>query len=229
MLNGFLRYTFILSGAWLYLIGNNAIALVKSAEGRDELAVTGTLATGYDSNINSAHEGKSDIITSTTLAVDFARNAGLIGVNGELSWTRADFAENAEESFSDPSLNLEFSKIKGRVTGSITLSAARESQADPALNQRTVSWNYNTAFNWKYPVIDRYSLGGALSYGLIQVQPLHSRISPPKAPVPTCFINTIRNASSWPAIASAKVTPPPIINPSTTLSQRAFRGKSSQN
>jgi len=167
MLNGFLRYTFILSAAWLYLVGNNAVALVKSAEGRDELAVTGSLATGYDSNINSAHEGKSDIITSTTLAVEFARNAGLIGVNGELSWTRADFAENAAESFSDPSLNLKFSKIKGRATGSIILSAARESQADPALNQRTVSWNYNTAFNWKYPVIDRYSLGGTLSYGMV--------------------------------------------------------------
>ena len=125
MLHGFLWRAFILSGTCLYLVGNNAFALVKSAEGRNELSVTGALATGYDSNINSAHEGKSDIITSTTLEVDFARNAGLIGVNGELSWTRADFAENAEESFSDPSLNLEFSKIKGRATGSIKLSAAR--------------------------------------------------------------------------------------------------------
>jgi hypothetical protein len=167
MLHSFLRRAFILSGTCLYLFGNNAFALIKSAEGRNELSVTGTLATGYDSNINSAHEGKSDIITSTTLAVDFARNAGLIAVNGELSWTRADFAENAEESFSDPSLNLEFIKIKGRATGSIKLSAARESQADPTLNQRTVSWNYNTAFNWKYPVIDRYSLGGTLSHGLV--------------------------------------------------------------
>jgi hypothetical protein len=167
MLHGLIRRAFILSGTCLYLIGNNAFALVKSAEGRDELSVTGSLATGYDSNINSAHEGKSDIITSTTLAVDYARNAGMIGVNAELSWTRADFTENAAESFSDPSLNLEFNKTTGRATGSITFSAARQSQADPALNQRTVSWNYNTAFNWKYPVMDRYSLGGTLSHGMV--------------------------------------------------------------
>ena len=30
-----------------------------------------------------------------------------------------------------------------------------------------MSWNYSSAFNWKYPVIDRYSLGGTLSYGLV--------------------------------------------------------------
>jgi hypothetical protein len=167
MLHRFIRRAFFLSGTCLYLTANNAVALVKSAEGRDELSVTGTLATAYDSNINSAHEGKSDIITSTTLAADYARNAGLIGVNAELSWTRADFAENAAESFSDPTLSLEFSKTKGRATGSIKFSAARQSQADPALNQRTVSWNYNTAFNWKYPVIDRYSLGGTLSHGMV--------------------------------------------------------------
>ena len=167
MLHWFFKKAFFLSGTCIYLISNNLFALIKSADGHNELSVTGVLATGYDSNITSSPDGKSDIITSTTLAVDYERNAGMIGVIGGLSCTRADFVTNAAENFSDPTLNLEFSKKKGRATGSLTLSASRQSKADATINQRTVAWNYNTAFNWKYPVIDRYSIGGTLNYGMV--------------------------------------------------------------
>ena len=167
MLHRSIRRALRLAGIFSYLAIHQALAFVKSAEGHNELFVVGSLATGFDSNINSAAEGKSDLITSTTVALNYIRNAGLIGVNSELSWTRADFAENAAESFSDPTLTLEFNKKTGRTTGSLSFSAGRQSQADASINQRTVAWNYSTAFNWKYPVMDRYSVGGTLSYGLI--------------------------------------------------------------
>jgi hypothetical protein len=91
----------------------------------------------------------------------------MIGVNGNVMWTIGRFAENASDDFADPSLSLELVKETGRTTGSFTLSAARQNQADAALNKRIESWNYNAGLNWKYPVIERYSLAGTLGAGLL--------------------------------------------------------------
>ncbi len=110
MLHRSIKRAFILAGVCQYLFVNQGLALIKSADGHDEFFLAGSLATGFDSNITSAAEGKSDVITSATVAVDYIRNAGLIGVTGELSWTRADFAQNAAESFSDPTITLELNK-----------------------------------------------------------------------------------------------------------------------
>ncbi len=147
------------------LYSTTAHALIKFNEGRDKIFVTGSLAVGYDSNIFSSEEGGGDTITTTSLRVEYLRRAGMIGVNGEVAWTRGDFISNVSESFSDPTLSLELVKDSGRTTGSFTASGGRQSKADPFLNQRTVSWNYSLGLNWKYPVIDRYSVAGSVGYG----------------------------------------------------------------
>ncbi|HSH93895.1 MAG TPA: outer membrane beta-barrel protein, partial [Roseimicrobium sp.] len=86
------------------------------------------------------------------------------------NWNLGQFGDNTAQNFSNPSLSLELVKSTGRTTGSLTLSAARESRADTAINARTDSMNYNAGLNWKYPVIDRYSLAGGFNYGLISYQ-----------------------------------------------------------
>jgi hypothetical protein len=59
---------------------------------------------------------------------------------------------------------LELTKQSGRTTGSFTLSGARESRADAAANLRATSWNYAAGLNFKYPIIERFSLSGNFAY-----------------------------------------------------------------
>lgn len=154
-------------GILLHLSSATAPALLKFNEGRDQLFVTGSVSVGYDSNIFAASNGGGDLFTNSSLALEYARRAGMISVNGEAAWNLGSFASNASEDFANPALSLEFVKNTGRTTGSFTLGASRQSQADPTVNQRTDSWNYNAGLNWKYPVIERYSLAGSLGYGMV--------------------------------------------------------------
>lgn len=144
-----------------------AFALVRFNEGRDQIFVNASLSVGFDSNIYANSGNESDVVTNTTLGLEYARRAGLITVNGHADWNLGSFASNADSDFSNPSLGLEFIKNTGRTTGALTLGASRQSQADPNIGQRTDSWNYNAGLNWKYPVIERYSLAGSFGYGLI--------------------------------------------------------------
>lgn len=154
-------------GAFLHLSTVSAWALLKFNEGRDQIFVTGTLSVGYDSNIFATKDGEGDFVTNSSLALEYARRAGLISVNGNVAWNLGSFASNASEDFANPSMGLELVKNTGRTTGSFTLGASRQSQADANVNQRTDAWNYNAGLNWKYPVIERYSLSGSFGYGLL--------------------------------------------------------------
>ncbi|MDF3059595.1 MAG: hypothetical protein K0R17_3810 [Rariglobus sp.] len=154
-------------GILLHLSSAPASALLKFSEGRNQLFVTGSMSVGYDSNIFASDGGQGDIFTNSSLALEYARRAGLISVNGSIGWNLGSFASNPSEDFSNPTFSLEFVKNTGRTTGSFTLGATRQSQADASVNQRTDSWNYNAGLNWKYPVIERYSLAGSLGYGMV--------------------------------------------------------------
>lgn len=153
--------------ALVQLFSTSAHALLKFNEGRDQLFVTGTASFGYDSNIFATENGEGDFVTNSSLALEYARRAGLISVNGQVGWNVGRFASNGSEDFANPNMSLELVKNTGRTTGSFTLGASRQSQADPNVNMRTDSWNYNAGFNWKYPVIERYSLAGSLGYGFL--------------------------------------------------------------
>jgi Putative beta-barrel porin 2 len=142
-------------------------ALVKFNEGRDQIFVNAGLSVGYDSNIFATRDAVGDIFTNTNVGLDYARKAGLIGVSASAGWNLGTFADNGESDFSNPKLTLDFSKETGRTTGSLSLSSARESEADPNVNLRTESWNHDLSLNWRYRVIERYSLSGTLGYTLL--------------------------------------------------------------
>lgn len=140
--------------------------LVSIDDGKNRVYVHATVAYAWDSNIFANRDGSSDSIYSASVGLDFARRAGLIAVNGGVSVDASTFAENTDENFQNPRFNIELSKQSGRTTGAVTASAARQSRADSAANLRNESWAYEAGVNFKYPVIERYSISGGLGYAL---------------------------------------------------------------
>lgn len=144
-----------------------AFALLRFNDGRDQVFVTAYIGAGYDSNIFTSADAEDDLVISGGAGMEYARKAGLIGVNGALRWDFGTFADHASEDFLNPSASLEFSKGTGRTTGAVQLNASRESNADPTVGLRTDSWHYGVNLNLRYPVIDRYSIAGNIGWGRI--------------------------------------------------------------
>jgi len=138
--------------------------LVKFDDGHDEIFVTGTAGMGWDSNVFVNSDAVSDTTFNGSLELEYTRKAGLLGVNGNLGWNFTKFDRNVSEDFADPHAHLELTKSEGRTTGSLTAGVERRSRSEDTLNLRTVSWDYNTGLNVKYPVIERYSIAGQVSY-----------------------------------------------------------------
>ena len=145
-------------------------ALVNLNDGRDKIHITGTVSYAWDSNIFAHQGGSGDYVMSAGLSADYARKAGLIGVDAGVAVNASRFNQFSTEDFKNPSFNVEFTKQSGRTTGSLALSAARESRADTAANIRDQSWLYSAGLNLKYPVIARYSLSGGANYAFHKYQ-----------------------------------------------------------
>lgn len=141
-----------------------AHALVALNDGRDRIYISGSVSMSQDSNIFANSDEKGDVVYSSTLTAEYTRRAGWIGVNGIVSVSSSYFGKFTEENFNNPRASLELTKQTGRTTGSITLSGARESRADPAVNVRSESWNYTTGVNVKYPIVGAYTLSGHFDY-----------------------------------------------------------------
>jgi len=139
-------------------------ALVTLNDSHDHIRVNGSFSVSRDSNIFASADNAGDFVYSTGLSASYQRRAGWIGVNASVSMGASRFGTHTTENFSNPSYSLELTKQSGRTTGSFTLSAARESRADAAVNFRTDSWNYNAGLNFKYPIKNRSTLTGGLSY-----------------------------------------------------------------
>ncbi len=142
----------------------SARALVSLEDGRDHLFIDGTIEMGYDSNVFANAQSGGSMVYEGSLATEFARRAGLIGVNAEASLTFARYANFRDQDYVDPKVTAEFSKQTGRTTGSLTVSVQRENRADVDVNTRDVSWNYDVGLNLHYPVIERYSVSGSFDY-----------------------------------------------------------------
>lgn len=142
--------------------GQVARALVSLNDGKDKVFVTASASMGYDSNIYANKGGDGDYVASTSLSAEYSRRAGLIGVDLTVGVSANFFQENTSQNFQNPNFNLEFTKQTGRTTGSLLLSAQRQSKADSASNMRNESWNYGANLNLRYPVIERYSLSGGV-------------------------------------------------------------------
>jgi len=154
----------------LALVAQPAHALLRFNEGRDQVYVTAFIGAGYDSNVFTRAGGDGDLVISGGAGIEYARRAGLIGINANLSWTFSRFSTYAAEDFLNPSASLEFTKGTGRTTGSLQLHSSRDSRPDPTEGLRTESWNYGANLNVRYPVIERYSVAGNAGWSRVDYQ-----------------------------------------------------------
>jgi hypothetical protein len=134
----------------------NARGLLELNEGRDKVTITASYGIAYDSNLYAHAGSEGDTNQSLTLATNYNRRAGLIGVNASASVTSARFTKFSSQDYTNPSLSLEFDKTKGRLTGAFSLSGQRESRSDVAANLFANSWHYSSALRLRYPINDRY-------------------------------------------------------------------------
>lgn len=138
-------------------------ALVTFNDSHDRIYVNGSFGISGDSNIFANSDNASDVVYSSGVSLEYTRRAGWIGVNAGASAGASWFGKHKSQNFNNPSYNLELTKQSGRTTGSFTLSGARESRADAAVNLRSTSWNYNAGLNAKYPA-GNYTFTGNLGY-----------------------------------------------------------------
>lgn len=147
------------------LASTPAHALLRFNDGRDQIYVTAYVGAGYDSNVFGRATGdNADTIITGGVGMEYARKAGMIGVNGRLGWDFGSFASFNSEDFVNPHASLEFTKGTGRTTGAMQFNARRDSRADPTIGLRTDSWNYGVNLNYRYPVIERYSISGNIGW-----------------------------------------------------------------
>ena len=152
----------------LLCLAPSAHALLKLNDGRDQIFVTAFVGAGYDSNVFTRADGdNSDLVISGGAGIEYSRKAGLIGVNASLGWDFGRFSTFSDEDFVNPSASLEFSKGTGRTTGAVQFNTRRDSRADPTIGLRTESWNHSVNLNYRYPVIERYSFAGNISWATI--------------------------------------------------------------
>lgn len=136
----------------------SAHALFNLNEGKDVVFVSGSYSIGFDSNVFTRASAKQSYTQSLSASVDYARQAGLIGVNVNVSASAGRFENVRNQNFTDPNVAIVFRKRYGRTTGSLSLSGRRDSQPDPDVGERTRSLNYNAGLELRYPVNDRYYL-----------------------------------------------------------------------
>ncbi len=145
-----------------------AHALFRFNDGRDHVYVTAYVGAGYDSNVFTRSTGDNgDLVISGGAGVEYARKAGLIGVNASLNWNFGRFSTFTEEDYLNPSASLEFSKGTGRTTGAIQINSRRDSRPDPTVGLRTEAWHHGINLNYRYPVIERYSIAGNIGWATI--------------------------------------------------------------
>lgn len=152
--------TAALAGPWLAPVR----ALVRFNDGKDQVFLVLKGGVISDSNIFASAQGERDIVLFADATAEYERKAGLISVDASLGAEAGFFQEFSEEDYLNPKASLQFTKNGGRTTGSLALSAQRESRADVAVNVRTKSWDYHSTLKVRYPVIEKYSIAGELSY-----------------------------------------------------------------
>lgn len=143
---------------------NPAPALVRFNDGHDQVFVAASVSAAHDSNVFASNGSAGDFIYSSSLGAEYIRRAGWIGVNASVSVSSSRFATLKGQDFSNPSFSAEFTKQSGRTTGSLTMSAARQTRADAATNLRSTSWSYQAGLNFAYPVIERFKVAGQFGY-----------------------------------------------------------------
>ncbi len=135
-----------------------ARALLNFNEGKDLVFVTASYSIGLDTNVFTRKSADSSTTHTLAVSADYTRNAGLISVAANVSASAGRFDDVTGQDFSDPKFALSFRKRYGRTTGTLGLTAGRESQPDPDAGQRTRTWNTGGNLSLRYPINDRYYL-----------------------------------------------------------------------
>ncbi len=141
-------------------------AILELNEGRDRFVVNADYGVTYDSNHFEHSGSEGDYNQSLSVGADYVRRAGLIGVDASVSVTTARFRKFSADDFTNPSFALDFTKGKGRLTGSFRLSAQRESRGEVVVNLWTNSWHYGSNLTLRYPFSDRYYVTSTSAYDL---------------------------------------------------------------
>lgn len=142
----------------------SARALINLDGTRNQVFIFGSVTFGYDSNIFSDQSARGDYTVTGAVGAEIKRRAGIIAVNATGTLNYATYGSYSDENSFNPNFRVEFDKATGRTTGSLSISAYRESRSDSAVNLRTNSWNFPLSLGLKYPVNDRYYLTSQTSY-----------------------------------------------------------------
>ncbi len=131
-------------------------ALLNIDGSRNQVFVFGGVTFNYSNNMFAEPVGRGDYTISAQAGIELKRRAGIIAVNAVAKLDFVRYGKYNQENAINPNFSLELNKTTGRTTGSITISAYRETRSDSAVNLRTSSWNFPIGLNIKYPVNDKF-------------------------------------------------------------------------
>jgi len=158
------RYSLALILAGLITTPPTAQALMNFDGTRNQLFVFGTVTADYNSNIYAQADGPGDYSVTVQAGTELKRKAGLIGVDFIAKVDFVRYGEYTDENSINPNFALLLSKDSGRTTGSLSISAFRETRSDSAVNLRTTSLNFPVALNVRYPIDDKFYVTSATEY-----------------------------------------------------------------
>jgi hypothetical protein len=142
--------------AFVALVVPRSAGLVEWNDGRDKLNVHADYGITYDSNLLANADSPGDVDQSLELGATYARHAGVFGFNATASVVGARFQKYSKYNYTNPGASLGLTKNDGRLTGSFTAGAQKESRSDDAANIRASFWHYNANLGLRYPINDRY-------------------------------------------------------------------------
>jgi len=157
----------------LLVLPQSVFALLNIDGTRNQIFVFGELHLGYDSNIFAENPdvvtqpgGNDDTITTFVIGTEYKRGAGTVSVNARAQLAYERYNVHSDRNAWNPSFRLELGRTTGRLTGTLAVSANRESRADSAINLRTSSWSYPIDLNLRYPINDKFY--GTATTGFLQ-------------------------------------------------------------
>jgi len=142
----------------------SARALLNFDGTRNQLYVFGGITYGYSSNIYAQADGPGDSSIAVQAGAELKRKAGLIAVDLVAKVDFVRYQDYTDENAVNPNFSLMFTKDTGRTTGTLSISAYRETRADSAVNLRTSTLNFPVALNVRYPIDDKFYLTSATEY-----------------------------------------------------------------
>ena len=126
------------------LLAPRAAALLDFNDGRDHVALKAAYGIVYDSNVFVHAGGEGDTSQTLSLAADYTRRAGLIGVDASVSVAAGRYASLTSRGFHEPVVHARPHQGPGPAHRLGDASVQRESRSDPAANVRATSWNYGS-------------------------------------------------------------------------------------